>query len=409
MQRVLFTSPIIGAPPAGGPELRIYNTLMTIASQADVIVYVRRHVSESDIDALRAALLGTGAVEVHFSQSVIPKNRIFSRGQSLLRRATEVFLPPREGSDLNRIVELVGSRAIDIVWLGYGNISYPLLKSLRHRFPSVPIVCDTDSVWSRFILRGIPFAPWRSRPALYFKGVLKQFEERRSTSLATITAAVSEHDAEYYRSICAVPDKVKLLSNVIDIEKYLSTSEDPITVAPMSVCLTGTFGHKASPMDTAAAWLINEIWPIVLLEFPEAHLYLVGLQSDVMWGHRASPQVHVTGRVASTGPYLRGCAVVAVPLMYESGTRFKILEAGAYKRPIVSTTLGAEGLLLQDGEELLLADTTEEFARCIVSILNGTASAKLGDRCYEVVNEKYGLPTLNAQVEEILLALKRRN
>jgi glycosyltransferase involved in cell wall biosynthesis len=223
--------------------------------------------------------------------------------------------------------------------------------------------------------------------------------------LASVTAAVSEEDASYYRSICAEPQRVMVLSNAIDIADYPRDLDSDVRIEPLSVCLAGTFGHHGSPMDTAASWLVDQVWPLVTAAFPEAHLYLVGLNSDRMWNHIASEHIHVTGRVVSTAPYLSGCGAVVVPLKFESGTRFKILEGGAFGKPIVSTTLGAEGLEMEHGHNILIADTASDFAASIVSIFGGTAPPELGQRCREVIELKYGLPALRLQVEAILASL----
>src|SRR5207248_7403271 len=84
---------------------------------------------------------------------------------------------------------------------------------------------------------------------------------------------------------------------------------------------------------------------------------------------RRSQRVHVPGEVASIVPYLHQCALTVVPLRWESGTRFKILEAFACRTPVVSTTLGAEGLAVQHERHVLLADTATQFAEAVLRIV----------------------------------------
>src|SRR4029079_10373587 len=81
------------------------------------------------------------------------------------------------------------------------------------------------------------------------------------------------------------------------------------------------------------------------------------------------PRVHVTGEVPSIVPYMRASRAALVPLRWESGTRFKILEAFACRTPVISTTPGAEGLDVDHGRHLLLVDEPEAFADAILSVV----------------------------------------
>ena len=88
------------------------------------------------------------------------------------------------------------------------------------------------------------------------------------------------------------------------------------------------------------------------------------------------PSIVVTGRVDDVRPYMEKAAVYVVPIRIGGGTRLKIYEAMAMEKPIVSTTIGAEGLPLRNGKELLLADTAESFAESIVKLLHQPGLAR---------------------------------
>ena len=79
--------------------------------------------------------------------------------------------------------------------------------------------------------------------------------------------------------------------------------------------------------------------------------------------------VHVTGTVEDVRPYIARSAVCIVPLRIGGGSRLKILEALAMKKAVVSTTVGAEGLSITDGDNILIADTPERFSKCVVDCL----------------------------------------
>ncbi len=136
--------------------------------------------------------------------------------------------PPDPSVLLDPLARRVADDAIDIVWLGFGGISYPLveLKALTGR----PLVLETESVWSRFLLRELPFQPDPAlRQAIEAAGTAKAEEEGRYASVPDVTTAVSDVDAAYFRSLSSEPDRVMRLSNVIDVASYRQPGRRPAT------------------------------------------------------------------------------------------------------------------------------------------------------------------------------------
>jgi polysaccharide biosynthesis protein PslH len=143
--------------------------------------------------------------------------------------------------------------------------------------------------------------------------------------------------------------------------------------------------------------------PSVWERLPQLHLYLVGRDPPIELRRRVGQHVHVTGEVTSIVPFLRQSLATVVPLRWESGTRFKILEAFACRSPVISTTLGAEGLDVVDGQHLLLADGAEEFADAVVALATDpTRGQRLTDPAYELVSSEYDVSTAERQIRQIL-------
>ncbi|MNN53302.1 Glycosyl transferases group 1 [compost metagenome] len=161
-------------------------------------------------------------------------------------------------------------------------------------------------------------------------------------------------------------------------------------------------------MDTAARWVLDDVFPKVLKKYPTVHFYIVGRNSELGFGHLNGPNITVTGRLESVLPYLCNTDVALVPLKFESGTRFKILEAGACRIPLVSTVLGAEGIPVINGEHILLADEPEHFAAAIIKLLDDREFAnRLASNCYDLVNENFSVESLAAEASQILGYLNR--
>jgi polysaccharide biosynthesis protein PslH len=401
--KVLFTTPILEHPPAGGPQLRIENSIKALRRVSEL--HVASRVS-------RANLGGTPAERFYMDLSrsfaytpstrMVWSNRYLRKARTLLGEYTGYDVM----ADARALLDAVDRLGIDIVWFGYGNISYPLIRAMRSARPSLKMVCDTDSVWSRFVLRELPHAGPARRARIERVGRAKEAEERAFVDACDATTAVSDVDEAYYRSIASKPGRIYRFSNVIDVESYRAVPPAPASYRRPALFLGGTFGHYHSPMDTAARWFLESVMPGIRKAIPGIHLYIVGRGSDRTMAGAVGPSVSVLGKVASVLPYLCHCDVSLVPLHFESGTRFKILEAGACGIPIVSTTLGAEGLPVRDGEHVLLADAPEDFAEAVVALVRDRDLAiRLGGNLRMLVEEQFSLRTLEREASAMFGSL----
>jgi len=118
-------------------------------------------------------------------------------------------------------------------------------------------------------------------------------------------------------------------------------------------------------------YFAGEIWPALRHRWPDLKWRLVGRHPEAVEKYvRGDPRIERTGPVADAIPHLAAAKVAVVPVLSGSGTRLKIIEAWAAGTPVVSTTLGAEGLPARHGENILLADDPHSFAAAISSLLS---------------------------------------
>jgi polysaccharide biosynthesis protein PslH len=399
--KILFTTPILEHPAAGGPQLRIENSIKALAGLGELWVVSR----------LREKLIGGRQAAEFYTR--LSRGFCYSPAAALsenlmlrnLQKSYYRFLSPQ--SDADFLIRLYDLHKMDVLWFGYGNISGPLIRDIKRRRPDIKVVCDTDSVWSRFLLRELdverdPARRWK----IEREGRAKEIEERDWTNLCDATLAVSEVDAEYYRSIADDPSRVHIFSNVIDLATYACPPPAAPGLKHPSIYLAGTFGHAHSPMDRAARWILEEVLPLVRVETPAVHFYIVGKNSELTMADAQGSNVTITGRLPSVLPYLCHVDVVLVPLKFESGTRFKILEAGACRKAVVSTTLGAEGIPVTDGHDILLADEPSDFAHAIQRQLRDPQlRAQLGDKLHGLVQDGYSVERLREQGRSIFASL----
>ena len=159
------------------------------------------------------------------------------------------------------------------------------------------------------------------------------------------------------------------------------------------------------PNEEGVLLFVRNAWPIIKSEIPTASFQIVGRNpSPTVQSLQREDGVYVTGTVPDTRPFLSEAQVFVVPLVVGGGTRLKIFEAMAMRKAVVSTHLGAEGLRVEGGKHLLLADDMNGFARQIVLLLNNHHKrTQLATDGHELVKAQYGSEQIARQFEAACL------
>jgi glycosyltransferase involved in cell wall biosynthesis len=405
--KIIYTSPIIEHPPKGGPFLRVENSIVAINKICELhLIIFKNKSSIGGKNAIKFFKNNCYKLIINDSRS---NNNYIKIIPKFLRK---LFLKKIKNlqSDCDYLTEYCLLNKIDIVWFGYGNISFELMQEFKKRMPNTPIVCDTDSVWSRFVLRKIPFIKnIEEIKKIEIEGKNKEIEEIKWVEFADVTTAVSLVDADYYKGLTENKEKIKIFSNVININNYLDKHPKPKDFKKPCIFFAGYFGPN-SPTDIAARWVINDILPIVKKELPEIHFYIAGRDSDSTLNDINDSSITILGTVDSVLPYLQNSDIALVPLKFESGTRFKILEAGICEIPIVSTTLGAEGLEVSNDIDIVIADETQDFAQGIIKLLkNKDFSNKIAKGLKSKIIKNNSIQSHQEEALEIIKFIKEKN
>lgn len=396
---LLYVSSCMEQPAVGGNPLRVESAVQALSGLCELHVCVavrmerqaakrtRRFYSRlcRRMVALPSARTGIGAA--------IAKLRRSGRRRSAKQK------------DAAFLAGYMDRHAISTVWFDRATGGfYGLMRELKTLKPACRVVCDTDSVWSRFLLGGARYAATdKDRIRIVEAGQRKQEEEKDWFRWADVVTAVSEVDADTYRGLAPNSKQVRRFSNVIDPEKYKAAPAMPCGYRQPCAFLAGSFYEQGCPMEDAARWLVRDIWPKVRQSVGQAYLYVVGRGSDGLLSDISEPGVTITGELSSVLPYLCHANVALVPLRFESGTRFKILEAGACRVPVVSTALGAEGIPVTHGKDILIADDAETFAEAIVQTMSDRALAdSLAGNLHKLVLGNFSVTALREEAREIL-------
>jgi hypothetical protein len=246
-----------------------------------------------------------------------------------------------------------------------------------------PVFFDMDDIDHVVLARGIDSQrQWRSKLVTYLRVPALWWGERKAIRSARRTFVCSDLDRRYLSRFWRLPGVVTV-PNAVQIAELQPLTADP------TLLFLGSYWYR--PNAEAAEFLLHRVWPQVHRAMPEARLIIAGPEPESIRGHDdALPSVEFTGFVEDIDALYRRSRVVCAPILSGGGTRVKIIEAAACGKPITATRLGAEGLELHDGRELLLRDDPESFAEACLQLLKDSALCKrLGHAAHEAASRHY--------------------
>ncbi|MGD2156871.1 MAG: glycosyltransferase family 4 protein [Anaerolineales bacterium] len=376
---ILFLTQIIPYPPDAGPKVKTWHVLRYLVERGHRVTLASfvRSEEQAHVGTLRDICVAVHTVPIH-------RSRLADFFYWLRSHLTgRPFLVERDDLDSMRALvdRLLVSGKFDAIHADQLTMSqFALPSSLElgahTELKNGPfLIFDAhNAVWT-IIERMSQNSPWFLRPVIALEAqrvkryeglVVRQFDhilavtevDRRALSTA---AALSFKDSK--------PEQPAISVIPIAVD---TTQLQPVTRQPGSanILTLGTLHYP--PNVDGIRWFIQEVYPLIKRQLPEATLTIIGKNPPKDFLERASqkPQsIHVTGYVPNLIPYLEQAAVMVVPVRAGGGMRVRILEAFAQGMPTVTTTVGLEGIDAQPGEEILVADTPSDFASAVVQIL----------------------------------------
>jgi glycosyltransferase involved in cell wall biosynthesis len=371
--KILFVNNVLPFPPLDGGRIRRYHLLRALAAAHDV------------------TLLGAApdAGELAEFQRLNPRIRLapidFRPGSGRVRTAEATR-------------ELLGREQFDAVHIGEV-WHWPGSRSLG----TVPVVLDSDNMTSLLQQRIMAL---RGHPAGGLDERAVEALERQAFQRSQRILACSEHDRELILRVVPNAD-VTVVRNGVDLERFQFRPRAAAGSPPI-VTFIGMLTY--APNVDAAIYLVDEILPHLRAWLPDVQIRIVGRYptAEVM-ALGEQPGVTVIPNVPDSIPYFEQSDVMVVPLRAGSGTRLKILEALAVGRPMVTTSLGCEGLDVEDGVHLAVADAPREFARRTAALLaDPRASLPLVTAGRRLVEEQYDWHQIGAALRGVYAGLEDR-
>lgn len=268
---------------------------------------------------------------------------------------------------------------------------------------NVPLVVDRSRVDLQYQLaeHGRMNFPLRTR-LLRSEGYLKLwFYERAIAARAKLEIVCGPDDAAFLRQWVNSSTPVEVLVNGVDLGYFAPPASDLERDPRPTLLFCGAMDYN--PNIDALRWYFAEIHEPLRRIVPDLQVLVVGkAPTGEVLAHARHPDVVVTGPVPDVRPYYRRAWAQMVPLRIGGGTRLKIVESLAMGTPVISTAIGAQGLNLIHGQEILLADTAVDFAQqLVVALTNGGLRHELAARGLQTARERFCWKRIGAQLNQI--------
>jgi sugar transferase (PEP-CTERM/EpsH1 system associated) len=391
--RILFVTNLIPYPPTSGAQLRPYHLLRRITANHQV--WLATHVYQSGFSERLQHL------EKFCQKIIVGKMKKRSRIERLpglisyLLKGKPPELRLMYSDELASKIQLLCSEiAFDVVQIEESCMAL-YLNSITLSDSCKYILSFYDIIFDRYAryydMERTQFMKWRK----YLHGRMMRGWEPYYAERFDRCITVSCRDRQLLKR--ANPRlKVNVVPNGVDIKEFQPLPYDD----NKNILFLGKMDYL--PNLDAALYLYNEIFPRVKMRIPDAEMWVVGENPSDELCELGYNGLHVTGRVDDVLPYYQQCSVCAVPLRSGGGTRLKILEAMALGRPIVTTTIGCEGLDVVDGEHLLIADAPKEFADQVIRVLTDRHLREyLTRNSRQLVVSKYSWDTIAERLMQI--------
>jgi glycosyltransferase involved in cell wall biosynthesis len=396
--RVLFVSAWFPYPPDNGSRIRAYNLIRSLSSRHQV--YLVSLLQEDSLRENAEHLSGIcEVVSLHESRWFVPGTAKSVLGffsprprscvdtydpsvsaavaEAIRRVSPDVVIASTLG-----VVEYIPRHLATPTVLDEHNCEYAVLK--RNAEGQVGVVKQL-----RYGLRWRKFARWEASVCRGFDCVVM----------------VSEKDREMLLAVAPDLEDVRVVPNGVDTDYYDCGGRSP---EPNALLYNGALTYGAN-LD-AVRYYARRIYPALERRLPGTKLRVTGRAQGVdLSGIADSSGVELTGYVSDIRDVLRRSLVCVVPLRQGGGSRLKILEAMASGLPVVSTSLGAEGIECTDGENILISDTPEGFAEWVARLVaDADLSARISRSARRLVEEKYSWRMIGGAFTDIVESVAGR-
>ena len=399
--KILMVAPDLPYPLNNGGKIRTHHLLKNLALNNEVtLVAFDRYPDElGRNEALESICTKVISVPIDAHQQRSQKRKM--QLLSLFRRKPYQYFhnfSPRMQQVIDSCLSEVQYDVVHVVLaqMGYYRVTKDPLFVLDQQNVEYEILYRTYAAEKASIRKLYNFAEWKKF----------QHDEANICRRVDLCLTPSLRDSEILKHH-APKTQFSVVPNGVD-STYFQDSGSHVP-EEASILFTGTIDYY--PNTDGLRYFLSTIFPLIKERLPTMRFYIAGKDPPPeIEKYATDPNVVVTGFVEDIREYFERSQVVVVPLRIGGGTRLKILEAMAMKKPVVATPIGAEGIDVEDGKNILLEEDPQKFADAVIGLINNLPQQKqLGAAGRQLVEQKYDWISVAANLEATYQELTAKN
>lgn len=402
--RILVLNSEIPFPPITGAQTRTYHLLRSLSAEHDVTLvgfswnsHDSPVICSYPVEVIRVPWVPSEPYREMYEGS--PSASQAAYRHLAYESAEPWFVSYYKSATMESVLAELMSRSLDLILIEHSFMAR-FLPFLR---PDIPKVLDMHNVHTLMAWRRA-----REKSGSENDDLVKEFDrtqsfERTVCSACQLCLCCSNQDAEAARHFLHV-ENLRVIPNGVDTDVM---TIGKASVTPGYLLFTGMMNYE--PNIEAVRYFVREILPLIRAEVPNVTFHIAGANPSPEVKALAADSVYIHGSVPDMRPYFHQASVVVVPLLHGGGTRLKILDAAACGKPIVSTSVGAEGLNFVDGRDLLLADSAPGFAQTVVRLLSNPDRQAELSRCARRAAGAYDWSEIASEFCNVMTGIPQRH
>jgi glycosyltransferase involved in cell wall biosynthesis len=388
--KVLMLTPYLPYPLVSGGQIRTYNLLKHLSKHHDITLF---SLIKDDSERIHLTELKKYCGKIVLFKRT--KNPFVLRNILLAGFSSYPFVVTRNlPLDMKRAVQAELKRG------GYDLIhaeTFYMMPNIPDT--KIPIILAEQTIeylgYQDYMKKANPII----RPLLAIDIAKIKYWERYFWKKADKLITMSQEDKNFIEAEVGRKLNISVVANGVDLDFFSKVSKN-LPKDP-TVLFVGTF--KWLPNIEAVDEIVKKIWPLILVQMPTAKLKIVGFSpTDKIKSYAQDPSIEVLGAIEDIRDAFSSSHTLLAPIRSGKGTRYKVLEAMITGTPVVATTLAAEGLDLQNGRDVLIADTSRGLSDATVKLLKDPKlQQKLSQAGQKMVRQGYSWDTIALSLDKV--------
>lgn len=291
-----------------------------------------------------------------------------------------------------KIKDVLSKHSFDVVQIETIYMS-PYIQTIR-KYSNAKIVLRAHNI-EHLIWKRVAANSTNPVKKFYIRHLAKtlEFYERQIVNDYDGIVPITKEDAKFFSTLTKLP--ILPLPFGVNIDKIKIASE-----AKPEMALFHIGSMNWIPNEEGIKWFIDQVWPLVENKLPQVKLYLAGREMPVWLTNLKRKNIVVVGEVDNAHDFINSKTISIAPLFSGSGIRIKIIESMALGKAVISTSIGAEGINVESGKNILIANTAEEFFEAISLLYSKEAlSSEIGMQARQLIEQEHSTKKLISSLE----------